>query len=96
MLLPRFTIRGLFVLITASSFVALVAMYAARGSRWAMAITIAFLGTGVVFLCYAFCFAAAYLLAATRAAIRPPVDSSSPFASTAPPPQLVPPEEPES
>ena len=87
--------RFLLALMTGSSLVCLVAMFAVQGQRWAIAMTIPVLALGLIFLVYAIVFAVAYLMASTVALLRPSSPRTSPFATQTPPPQLVPPEEPE-
>ena len=92
---PRFSIRSLLILPTASSFVCLVAMFAVQGSLWALAVTISLLGLSVSFVAYALVFAVAYLLASSVAMARASATSGTPFATQTPPPQIIPPNEPE-
>ena len=95
MLLPKFTIRSLLAVMTGSSLLCLVAMFAVRGQYWAIAITVPVLALALTFLIYGLVFAGAFLLASTLRLLRPSPSRTSPFATQAPPPQLVPPEEPE-
>jgi hypothetical protein len=94
MLIPRFTIRGLLLLTFGGSLLSLVFSFAARGQQWAIAVSLAVAETLLAFLVYGVLFGLAYFLAslAGRVVARP--KASSPFAA-GPPPQILPPREPE-
>lgn len=96
MLIPRFTIRGLLLLMTVSSFVSLVLTYAVRGRVWAIAVSVGVASLLLAFLGYAFTFGIAYVVAAAASLLRgTAAGAATPFATAEPPPQILPPDEPE-
>ena len=95
MLIPRFTIRWLLGLTAVCSVFFLVLASALRGQFWATALSIAIASAVVAFLCYAAFFGVAYALASLFGVVRMQPRGGSPFATAAPPPQIIPPEEPE-
>jgi hypothetical protein len=94
MLIPRFTIRGLLLLTFGGSLLSLVFSFAVRGQLWAIAVSLAVAGTLIAFLLYGVLFGLAYLLASMAGRAVPRAKASSPFAA-GPPPQILPPREPE-
>ena len=95
-LIPRFTIRGLLLLMTASSFVSLILTFAVRGRVWAIAVSVGIAGLLLAFVGYAFVFGVAYVVAFTAGLLRgTAAGPSTPFATAEPPPQIIPPDEPE-
>ena len=95
MLIPRFTIRWLLGLTAICSVFFLVLASAIRGQLWAIALSIAVASAVVAFLCYAAFFGVAYIMASVFGLVRTQPRGGSPFAAGAPPPQIIPPEEPE-
>jgi len=96
MLIPRFSLRILLLLMTASGAFFYIVMLAVRGQVWAVSVSIALSSLLLAFLLYAMTFALGWGLSSTfhLAARRNPV--GSPFASAAPPPQvIVPPQDPD-
>ena len=96
MLIPRFTIRSLFRLITLCAAFFWFLAHAVRGQPWAAAVSIALGALIVVFVCYAVVFGLAFALAARFGSGGQSAASGSPFASDRPPPQFVPPTDPDS
>ena len=94
MLLPRFSLRTLLGVMTASSFLFLVLAYAVRGETWAIAVFAAIGSLAVCGVIYIALFMAVWLYAQLRGAGRPQ-RPHSPFAASRPPPQIVRPENPE-
>ena len=94
MLIPKFTIRWLLLLMSVCSVFFLVFNFAVRGQQWAIAISLAVAGMVVTFLAYGVFFGLAYILASLFGAVRPRPPGGSPFAA-GPPPQILPPVEPE-
>jgi len=95
MLIPRFTIRWLLLLTTVCSFFFFVLACAVRGSGWAGAISIAVAGLVVAFILYGAFFGFAFVLTSLFGQIRSRPTGGTPFATAEPPPQIIPPEEPE-
>jgi hypothetical protein len=95
MLIPRFTIRWLLALMTVASVFFLVVSLAVQGKTWAIALSITVASLGAAFLMYAVFFGLAYAMASTGSAFRQSPVVGTPFATAEPPPQLVPPQEPD-
>ena len=95
MIVPRFTVRSLLLLMTVCSVFFLVLATAIRGQLWAIAVSAAVGSAVLAFLCYGAFFGVAYLLASVFGLVRRETHAGTPFATAAPPPQLIPPEEPE-
>jgi hypothetical protein len=95
MLIPRFTVRWLFLLMTVCSVFFLIVASAVRGQLWAIALSVAITSAVVAFLCYGVFFGLAYVLASLFGLVRSRPGGGTPFATAAPPPQIIPPEEPE-
>ena len=96
MLIPRFTIRGLLLLMTVSSFLSLILAFAVRGRVWAIAASVGVGSLLLAFLGYAFAFGVAYVVAAMAGLLRgTDAGPATPFATAEPPPQILPPDEPE-
>ncbi|MHB0960947.1 MAG: hypothetical protein ACYC0X_33725 [Pirellulaceae bacterium] len=95
MLIPRFTLRRLLLLMTASGVFFLIVAQAVDGHAWAIGVSLAGASLLLSFLVYGILFVLAYLLATILGWIRSPVAVSTPFATLEPPPQIIPPEDPE-
>jgi hypothetical protein len=95
MLIPRFTIRGLLLLMTVSSLFFFILSFAVRGQAWAIAISLSVGSLLLAFLGYGMVFGLATLIASIQALMRPAPRCDTPFATAAPPPQIIPPDEPE-
>jgi hypothetical protein len=95
MLIPRFSLRSLLLLITAISVFCLIVAQACRGQAWAIGFSLAVAYLALAFVVYGVLFGLAYLLAALRGRARTRVGVSSPFATSEPPPQIIPPGDPE-
>ena len=95
MLIPRFTLRWLMLLISVISVFCVIVAQAFRGHAWALGISLAVASLVLSFLLYGAFFCLACLLALMRRAQRPAVAAASPFATVEPPPQIIPPEDPE-
>jgi len=95
-LIPRFTIRGLLLLMTVSGVLSLVLAYAVRGRVWAIAASVGVASLLLAFLGYAFAFGVASVVAATAGLLRgTDAGPATPFATAEPPPQILPPDQPE-
>jgi hypothetical protein len=94
MLVPQFSIRQMLAIVTALGVFSLVVSLAMRGHAWAMSLVITCVTLLVAFLLYGLCFFAAWCcwLIVGRWTGEP--EPQSPFAQDAPPPQIIPPEEP--
>jgi hypothetical protein len=95
MLIPRFTIRWLFLLMTVAGIFSLVVNLALQGKIWAIAIAVSVGSLGLTFLLYGVFFALAYLVVSVQGLFRRHPAAGSPFATAEPPPQWVPPQEPD-
>lgn len=101
MLIPRFTIRRLLAITTICGMFAWVHAIAynpnveLQDKVWAVAISIALTSLGLAFICYAIFFGFAYILATLFGIVREKPVGGTPFASEQPPPQIIPPQEPE-
>jgi len=95
-LIPRFTIRGLLLLMTVSSFFFLILTFAVRGRLWAIAVSVGVASLLLAFLGYAAVFGVAYVVASIVSLLRgAAAGPATPFATAEPPPQIIPPDEPE-
>jgi hypothetical protein len=95
MLIPRFTIRWLLMLTTVCAvFFAIVAL-ALRDHIWAIGVSVGVGSLILAFACYGAVFGVAYVLASLVGAFGRPPSGGTPFATATPPPQIIPPEEPE-
>ncbi|MCA9122864.1 MAG: hypothetical protein KDB11_21910 [Planctomycetales bacterium] len=96
MLLPRFSLLQLLSITTVSAVFCYVIAMATRGHQWAMAISIATSSVLCAFVVYAMLFAVAWMLTLLGSSFAAKKVAASPFATAAPPPQLItPPEDPE-
>ena len=96
MLIPRFSLRQLLAITTASALFCYVIAMATRGQQWAIAISLAISSVLLALVVYAAVFAIAWLLTLMGGLFARQNVAASPFANAAPPPQLVtPPEDPE-
>jgi hypothetical protein len=95
MLIPRFTIRWLLSLTTVAAVFSLVVHLALQGRAWAIAVSVTAASLALAFFLYAVFFAVAYLAASFQGLFRGRPTDGSPFATAEPPPQLVPPQEPD-
>lgn len=96
MLIPRFSLRQLLAVTTASALFCYVIALATRGHAWAITISIAISSILLAFAVHAMVFAVAWLLALAGSLFTKRTVAASPFASAALPPQFVtPPEDPE-
>lgn len=95
MLIPRFSLRWLLAVTSASGVFFLVVAQAARGSAWARGICVAALYLVVCLLFYVAAWGVAMILAKTRGTQSEPLVVTTPFATAEPPAQIIPPEDPE-
>ena len=94
MLAPRLSVRALFGLVVLTGFASLVVAQAIRGAPWAGALVMAGVTLGTMVLLYAVAFLVVWVMAGPG---RDPLGprQGTPFATSEPPPQILPPEEPE-
>lgn len=92
MLIPRFTLRGMLLVITVSSVFFLIVRFALQGAAWAAAISLAVANVLAAFLIQGALFTLAYALSRLLQAVRRR-EAGCPFATSGAPPQLVPSEE---
>lgn len=96
MLIPRFSLRLLLLITTASAIFCYVLAMATRGQEWAIVFSIAVSSVLLALIVHAVLFAIAWMLALMGSMFTKPHVAASPFADAAPPPQLItPPEDPE-
>ena len=95
MLIPRFTIRGLLLLTAVCAVFFAVLTAALRGQIWAAAVSIAVAAVVLAFMIYGLLFLWAYVWAGIFGGGRSRERGASPFATAGPPPQLIPPQDPE-
>lgn len=95
MLLPKFSIRSLLLLMVVAGFVFLTASQAVRGQSWAIAVCIALLSLLLSFVVYTVVFFLAVPAALISQAMETNTAPTSPFATHQPPPQILPPQDPE-
>ena len=95
MLIPRFTIRWLLMLTTVSAVFFLIVTCAVRGDAWAVSVSLGVVSLAVAFLVYGAFFGFAWLVASVVSVFREGPSRKTPFATAEPPPQIIPPEQPE-
>lgn len=96
MLIPRFSLRQLLVITTASAIFCYVIAMATRGHQWAIVMSIAVSSVLLALIIHAVLFAIAWMLTLMGHLFTKQQVAVSPFADAAPPPQLItPPEDPE-
>lgn len=97
MILPKFTIRlVLLVAVPVLAAVSIVIRYAMEGQYWAIALCVALLMVVEMFLLYAVTYLLTSPLAIVDAIVRMQQRRpTTPFATSEPPPQILPPAEPE-
>jgi hypothetical protein len=95
MLIPRFSLRWLLAVTSASGVFFLIVAQAVRGSSWARGICLAALYLVVCLAFYVLAWGATMILAKTRGARPEPLVVTTPFATAEPPAQIIPPEDPE-
>jgi len=72
----------------------LIVSFALQGRTWAIAVSVAIAAVLLAFLFYAVTFLVGWALAVVEKEMRKPPEAQSPFASSSPPPQIIPPEGP--
>ena len=95
MLLPKFSIRLLLVTMAALGVLSIAFKYALDGHAWAIASFMALGMLVVMFALYSAAFLIGLAFGAVDAAIRPVPRPTTPFATNQPPPQILPPPDPE-
>ena len=94
MLIPRFSIRALFIATAACAVFSLVIAGAVRGQPWAIGMTAAFAALLAVMLLHPLAFGLALVSSSLRVKVIPPPEGTSPFATSGPPRQIIPPSPP--
>ncbi len=97
MIIPRFSIRNLLIITALAGCFSLVVSQAVQGADWAIGFSIAALSLVVLAMLFAITFVMAMVFHGGTRAIEEflaPPKGSSPFASSGPPPQQLPPSEP--
>lgn len=95
MLIPKFSLRFMLGLMAVVAVYCLIVSFAVRGHVWAIAINIALASLISVFISYAFYFLLTLPMSLLDQAFQGPRQPTSPFATSQPPPQILPPQEPE-
>jgi hypothetical protein len=95
MLIPRFTIRWLLSLTTVAGVFSLVVHLALRGQSWAIAVSVTVGSLVLAFFLYGAFFVVAYTVATIQGVFHGSPMGGSPSSTAEPPPQLVPPQEPD-
>jgi flagellar motor component MotA len=95
MILPRFTIRFFLGLMTAIGVLSVVISFATRGHFWAMAVCAALVCLMLIFALHFATFMVTFPVALIDATLRAQKQPTTPFATSQPPPQIMPPQEPE-
>jgi len=101
MLIPRYTVRRLLAITAACAgffwilAISLNPSVEVEDKLWAVAISIAGGSLVVAFVCYAAFFGLAYILATLFGLVRERPVGGTPFATAEPPPQIIPPQDPE-
>ena len=90
MLVPQFTVRRLFCLITVCAGIFLIVSLARQGGAWAVAISAAVAGLIATFTIYIGLFAVTWFVHSATVRVKKPVRPDSPFAQHRPPPQIIP------
>jgi hypothetical protein len=93
MLIPRFSLRQLLAITTASAIFCYLLAMAARGHQWAIATSLAISSVLCALLVYVAVFAVAWLLTMVGGMLTKQNVAASPFATAAPPPQFITPPE---
>ena len=95
MLIPRFTIRRLFGITAVCGIFFLIVSFAVRGHLWAASISVALAGLLVLLLVHALFFSMSWVTSLLVGVVQGMKAARSPFAQDTPPPQIIPPEDPE-
>lgn len=95
MLLPKFSIRLLLAAMAAIGVLSIAFKYALDGRAWAISSFMALGMLGLMFAFYSAAFLIGSVFGAIDSAIRPGPRPTTPFATNQPPPQILPPPEPE-
>lgn len=95
MLIPKFSIKHLLIAMTILAAVSLLVKFAIDGHAWAMAIAVALAGIVLTFTLHGLAFVVASPTILIDAALRMQQRPTTPFATAEPPPQILPPQDPE-
>ena len=93
-LIPRFSLRGLLIIIGVCGGIFAVLPFAVQGEAWALAITITFVSALSVALAFAALYLVTWFVGLVVSGVRGSNVPESPFAEHTPPPQIIEPEEP--
>lgn len=93
MILPKFTIRLLLLLVPVIAGFSIVLKYAIDEQAWAIGVAMGLGSLVCIFLIYALAFE--FAMSTTLFAGRERQEPTTPFATSEPPPQILPPPEPE-
>ena len=91
MLIPRFSLRLLMVVTTLSGVFFLVVAQAVRGHAWAIALTVGLSALLATLVLHAMVFGLAWSMTFFWRRFSGRESTGSPFATSAPPPQVIPP-----
>ena len=95
MLIPRFTVRWLLFLTTVCAGLAFVVSLGVAGQSWAIALAVTFAAFALMVVFYICAFCLAWASAAGWGLINERRTAASPFAMHTPPPQILPPVDPD-
>jgi hypothetical protein len=95
MLIPKFSLRSLLLLMALVGAVSLVISMAVQGQAWAIAVSAALAGLVATFALFVMFFLLAAPMALLVESLGGRPVPASPFATQQPPPQIIPPQEPE-
>ena len=96
MLIPRFSLGWIFSATTVLAVFFLVVALAVDGKPWAVGVSVALSSLVVIAVIHAFMFFLIWPLTEHRRRVARVRQPDSPFATDAPPPQIIPPNEPAS
>lgn len=95
MIVPKFTIRHILIAMTVLAALSLLVSFAVDGQLWAIAICIGLASAIGIFALHGLTFVLTSPTILLDAAMRMRQNPTTPFATAEPPPQIVPPQEPE-
>ena len=90
MLIPRFTVRKLFILTTVSGLAFLLVSFGFQGHHWAVGISVTIASLLLIFLLYGMLFGVTWTLSRMFPGRSSGLPANSPFAEHRSPPQVIP------
>jgi hypothetical protein len=95
MLMPKFHIKHILMAMTLLAGLCVFVKFAIDGQLWAVSLCVGLAALATIFIVYALTFLAASPLILVDATLRLQQPPTTPFATNEPPPQILPPQEPE-